>query len=181
MIKTTKTLFIVGLIAVIIGLALTYGFFLVIKQKVEATASKETELAGRESLEAQNRSLKLLLADVKPDIEKLSTRIIGPEGVVSFIEEIESLGKEIRVTTKIESVAIEPNEKLKETHELLKLTVLTQGNWHSVFQFLTMMETLPYKTIIDGVTFNRRSGGEEGAAGGSVWNGSMTLRVLKQK
>jgi len=99
------------------------------------------------------RLAKIELAKNDDFISKIDSYFIPKDGVVTFINEIENLGKSANVSTTISS--IEPvivNEKEKDNFkETLSVKLESVGSWQNVYQFVSLLESTPYGIVIDEV------------------------------
>jgi len=86
-------------------------------------------------------------------ISKIDSYFIPKDGVVTFINEIENLGKSTDVSTTISSIEpliIDVKEK-NSFKETLSVKLEAVGSWKNVYQFVSLLENLPYGIVIDEV------------------------------
>jgi hypothetical protein len=152
--KTKKNIIMAIIINLIIWSAVVFiawDIKLINRQIVSSLASSEKDLKKDESL----RTIKKSLADNAELIGKINSYFVTPDEVVSFIELIENLGKESGVSLSIGSVTTGPDSKNKDDFkEVMKLRLETLGTWRDTYQFLSIIENLPYKETVEQVSLN---------------------------
>jgi hypothetical protein len=123
--------------------------------------------------ESRIRSLRNIITDTEQQRSLLEKHFIGENGVVEFIEAVEDLG--IRTTTEVttSAVSLEPS-KSDTSYEMLKLTFEAVGSWKNVYQFLLLLETLPYHIEITRANLQK-------VTDGPAWKGSFNVVVAKLK
>lgn len=189
-ISHTKKVFFVAVALAVASLAL-YGFlFWEIKTKTEE-AVKIQEDADKDVKREEGLHLaKVSLAKNKEAIEKIDSYFIARDGVVSFIEELESLGKETGVILSIGSVSAEADPKVKDDFkETLRIRLEASGSWENLFYFLSILESLPYRAQIEQMTLSLAGASDKIPFGsetvkrtpgkGEVWKGAFELTILK--
>ncbi len=186
---TKKVLFIT--IALAMTSLLLYGFlFWEIKTKTQDAAKIQEDADKDVKREESLRLAKISLAKNKESIEKIDSYFIARDGVVSFIEELENLGKETGVILSIGSVSAEVDAKVKDDFkETLRIRLEASGSWKDLFYFLSILESLPYRAQIEQMTLSLLGasdkipfGGEAGKrvpGKGEVWRGAFELTILK--
>lgn len=158
-----------------------YVFFTLIKSAVERAYTAEAAIVIQSAKKEQFQLIKSVLSEINPDIRSLSARLVDTEGTIAIIESVESLGRSIGMEAKINSVGVkgaDPKSKdaKNQTTENLLLNFSVSGPWDKVYRFLKIVEHLPYKTSIQNVSLNRISADKV-----SVWNGSFSISILKNK
>jgi len=172
----TKHTQIVGLSAIILfvfSLALLVGMFYVISVAENDLILKQTEIANVRVHEQELNSLVRLVDESNLEREKLSSYLLQEEDVIDFLSLIESLAKDQGVSLDISGLNV---TELNADFEQLSLAVDVKGSRDSVLRILTILETLPYQTLVSSVDII--SSGESGTNG---WSGKFILIVTKQK
>jgi len=178
----------------LLTIAACAGLFLFIRSNVEKATQYENEGEQRLLEEERNRSLTALAEDIKPTVEKLSDRIV-PANTVPFIEMIEALGRESGAKITVDSLVPEStagssgkaNAKNNNSKfESLRISLSAEGSWASVYQFLSLLESLPHKVAITDASLIYAGEAESAdkkstAPGESVWRGAFKFTVLKFK
>ena len=112
------------------------------------------------------------LADVveksKEDRDELDTYFLKTDGIVEFIEKIESLGSSAGITTDIKGVNV-----LGEGSGLLDIQLETKGSLRGTLQFLTLLELLPGALSFEKVFIT-----EFGTDKEKTWEGDFIVHVL---
>jgi Tfp pilus assembly protein PilO len=185
--RMKKICFILVILLVVVA-AGCIGFWLLIRHTVQEIYVAEAAAEEAKVNFQEENALKNLLGEVGPDIQKLNTRIIAPEGTVAFITYIESLARSAGVGITINSVDVKDSTKEleKEKFELLMLTIHAEGAWKEIYTFISMVESLPYKVVIESVGLSQDAFTQSNASGTAqtvshTWKGNIMIKVLKRK
>lgn len=173
------------LVVLVILNLLVVGFYLFflnsIKGRMLETALLREELNLEVLKEDRLKSTKGLALETESQRESLDRYLIGKDSIVDFIKEVEGLGALSGVDLEVNSVGVEGFEIVdgteNKTIELLNLDLSTEGSWRETFYLVSLLESLPYKVSFNRLFLNKDSGFE----GGSLWNGTIGLSVLKIK
>ena len=185
-ILSSKTILILVIILTAILIAANYFFFTSIK-KINAETSmlsnelasyknEQTTLAGRDGL-----------AELPGLIENIDSYSVGKDGVVDFIENVETEARSKGITLLIRSVGTEniggatEEESVGATKEIMRLKLEARGSWRDTMEFVSYIEHLPYKIVLHDVGFSSASEGESSASSSPTWRARVELTVLKQK
>ena len=112
-----------------------------------------------------------LLKETQAKRETLNAFFVASDGVVGFIESVESLGNRAGVAVEITGVSIEAFPTPRRGSELLRLSVRADGDFKSVFYFFMLLESLPAPLEFERVSLE----GSEGA-----WSGIFSFSVVKK-
>lgn len=128
--------------------------------KIDAEAAEENLLSSVKALAANTASLR----------EKLLGFAVPREGVVPFIEFLESTGREVGVSVSIESVstAALPQGTAMES---LRLHVTGKGAWSGVVRLFGLLELLPFETSVEQAVVSSEED--------DLWRLDATVAVLK--
>lgn len=153
-ISSTKNILVI-VIAINICVIAAYGF---VFWRIYTDGRNTSDLVNQASLDFQKnemlRSAKTALAENHDFLSKIDSYFVAPDGVVPFIDRVESLGKQYGIQVSIGSVAVESDPKVKnDFKETLHLKVETVGSWSNIVQFLGALESLPYRISFDQVVF----------------------------
>lgn len=137
------------------------------------------------------RSVKISLDENQDFISQIDTFFIAKDGVVNFINTLERLGQSTGLKINIQSVSVEQGSDPKDFKEGLKLKIETEGSWQDSSRFLSIIENLPYRVVVNSASvilngsseailfkdgeFSRKVGPEE------VWKWTFDITVLKLK
>lgn len=156
--------------------AVAYGaLFAGVKQKNEQISRLVNDIERRAEEERLLVSSKALVAETAPLREKLSNYFVAKDETVSFIGQLETLGRESGVAVAIASVEAAPHDS-SEVAENLRLSVTFAGAWQAVVRYLGLLESLPLEARVEQAALSRAL-----TAGASEWRGDVTLLVLKEK
>jgi len=104
--------------------------------------------------------------------------VLNSERVVGFIEEMENLGRQAGVEESTKAVSATAYAGVDaDKWEALSIAVSTTGSWADTYQFLSLLEHMPYRLEIQRATM----GLDEDEKGRAVWKGDFTFSVLKMK
>lgn len=171
--KNTKTIAILGATIFLVSVAVCAGFWYQVLLHKETLKAHMTEVA---TTKAQKEELAALVRTVQAtadDRASLKTRILGAEGVIDFLTRVEELGAERGVELKTSALTVVPQNEVFET---LQMTITVTGSYDAVLEVLTLIELIPYQSVISHVSISR---GGEGGAGD--WEGVFDLQVTKFK
>jgi hypothetical protein len=169
-------------VLVVIILSVAYLMFSSIRQSNNDTSNTLNDInqfKDREKQIEQNRSL---LTKYQEDIDLVGSYFIAPQGVVPFIENIESYARGVGAEPEVSQLEIVSDSK--DFKESLHLLVTVRGAWSSAFQFLNLFEHLPYYITIKSIRLTK------GAAVASLdtkevvttpWELAIDATVLKLK
>ncbi len=148
-----------------------YGvLFAQVKAKNENTSALlnkiDTETAEANLL----ASTKTLVADTAALREQFRNFSVSQEGVVPFIELLESVGRTVGVSVAIKSVdtAALPGST---TMEMLRVQVTGKGPWSGIVRFFGLLEFLPFEVTLEQAVVSNSEG--------VTWRLDATLTVLK--
>ena len=182
--KTQKILITI----IILNIVAFFSYFLLfssIKEKNQQTSlslnNTELELKKNDRYE----SVRDILSETESERKIIDSYFVNKEKIVDFIESIEGLGKQSGVAVHINSVGEDEGALNTLTLPLLHLSIEAEGDFRSVFTFLSLLENLPFKTVLPRVALERQNP-EQTISGISsskkkvpVWKGSFELSVAK--
>ncbi len=183
--RQTKKVMVGALVAFIVSVSL-YGllFALIFEQKSAADALSAATVAQL-AQKTQFNSLESTAAETAGSRDKLSSYFIQPDGVVPFLNSLQSLGAADNLAIKMSSVSIGEAATSSSLVEEVRVTVQTAGSWSDTYRFLTLLDLMPMPLFIDDADIEKLSGNAGGLGqktrGAEEWQGSFTLRALKLK
>lgn len=122
-----------------------------------------------------------ILAETVDEQQKINSYILSDQDTVSFIEQIENLGKKADVTLEVDSIGTaDLSGKQKDQWGYLTLQISTKGSWAHIFDSMMMLESLPYQVEISNVMVEREPV-DSSKKQPIIWDGHFTLSVLKSK
>lgn len=126
-------------------------------------------------------------------LQELDTYSVAPDGVVPFIDEIESLETISGGSVSIVSVSSDADPKNKnDFKETLKIRLEATGSWNNVTHTLALLESLPYEMNIQEATIGLVSASDKLLFAsstrstripgeGEYWKGTFDISVTKLK
>ncbi len=160
--KTKKI--IVFFAAADVVLALVYGvlFFNVNKKNAE-TAITYSTVYRRTSDETAFIRNKKTLADTEQQRSLLDAYVVTPEKSLSFIEQIENLGK---ITfTEVQVISL---SNPKKAGDLFSLDFTAEGKFENVFRLFSLIEEMPFRLSLKRASMTANTQDE-------TWKGSFTI------
>jgi len=191
--KTKKTLLVTLIINFLVWGA--YGFvFLKIRSQNEYVSNLLNESNNDLKKDETLRAIKTTLTENKQFISHIDSYFVAKDGVVDFIEILESYALKSGVALTIGAVSVEQDPKVKvDFKEVLRLKVDASGSWENITRFLSVIENMPYVTDINMVSLSRNGGinglnfdGQDETNNASnlverSWKGYFEFTVLKLK
>lgn len=155
--------------------------FLSFNKTVKGLKSLSEEVLQENSKKEQVSNLISDFAKSKEDIDFVSSSLVSSGGEVSIIEYIEGLAKQMGLNIEISSVLIEKENELTPNNlSNLVLNIKVSGNWRQVFNFLGLLESIPYKISIDKMSFVYTNDGDKSKEKIGLWEGVFTVKILKK-
>ncbi len=148
-------------------------FFWELKGKNERVSDLINKIELQAKQEQTLSSVKALVGDTVTLREKLNRYFVPQESVVSFIEELEGMGRRSGVAVQLDSVeevAIVADKKSGG----LRLMMHFSGSWANVVRYVGLLELLPIEGRLERVTVS--SNAEEGGWRGDAVFEALTLR-----
>ena len=157
------------------ALALCVFLFLEVKKKNERVSVLVNEISLRSKQDSAFRSVKAVVGETADLREKVNSYFVGRDGVSTFLELVESIGRESGADVSIKSVDLLASPD-STAHATLSLSVESIGAWGIQLQFLSLVELLPFEVRVDRVSFSETVEKENGFP---VWVGAISFKVLK--
>lgn len=146
------------------------GYFAIKKNTATLATLAQTAATDTQKDETLH-TIKSSLSENQGFIGEINSFFIPSDGVVGFINTLESLGKSTGVTLSVSSVdvgTVAPGDFKEPLH----LRLETEGSWAHNYYFLSTLENLPYVLTINSATYTLSS-----AADSILFKGSATSRI----
>jgi|GEM_PF-2798846 len=170
----------ISLIAATLAFVVAGGIFFYFYRTIGSVNAHIGELTAQvtqnSKKEEQLRSLKALFADTASQRGAVDTYFIGQDGVVPFLERLETLGKETGVDLEVSSVSVEKSDAPQAVLEKVPLTLSIAGSFTAVMRFINLLEKIP---IPGELTLARLDRAESGKT--FIWKASITGSFSKIK
>jgi hypothetical protein len=178
------TLVVLGII--VLGfLGIYYFVYRDIKTKNEHISSLTQQLDFQSGRQEYLLSTQRMIQNLNSDMEKINNSIIGTDGDVTFIEDLENRAKNNGLEIEIESLAVEEDKAFSASGvTTLKLKAKTKGNWSGTYTFLSTLESLPFKIKVNNFALKNDTSSlsPEGVQVYSpIWQSSFEITALKYK
>lgn len=149
------------------------AYFLIRRQTIVqaihyVNASKE--LANEDIIKQKEQELKKIHDDTEEQRSGLSSRLIKEDKAVTFIEMVEKVGTESNTKLELGSIT--------SSAGLLKANINVIGSWANVMTALTLLENLPFSSVISDVDLGTSAvSGKEA----KVWSLNLSIEALTTK
>ncbi len=142
--------------------------------------------------DADLRAIKKSLEENDEKMRTLDSFFVPSDGVVDFIETLESIGERSGVELAIGTLSTEVNTKNpNDFKELLRLRLEATGSWGEVYGFLYRLESLPYHIVLENTALTLSASGENiffvagvtqrTPSANEEWKGYFDVTVSKMK
>jgi hypothetical protein len=113
--------------------------------------------------------------EIEPLAAILRSALVPADGVIRFIETLETVARSTLVELNIQSVDVSAGDSSES--EIISVDLSARGSFESVIRTIEILENMPVARTMARVRFERVSfEGEQGE-----WRASVMLRALKQK
>lgn len=166
--KIKRLLFLFFLIdAILFGV---YGYlYYVVDSKNKETAAlyivSHQAASEKEKIQGLIRTLK----DTEKDRNKLSGYFVTKINAVTFIEQIEKIGKDAGIDLSVNSVS----DGAKDSGTI-QLSFSAAGNFPDMYRLIALIESMPYKATLKKVDVQAASDSKEG---GKNWKGNFIVSL----
>jgi hypothetical protein len=185
--KTTKRIFLLLILLNLAAGSLVAGAFILIRRENQQAASFLSEVEEATKIEGNLKSIKAIMLDTEKKRASLDSYFIHDKDLITFLDEMNTLGKSAGVELSVQSVDIDVSSEKALFTEALKLSLQTKAAWPDTYHFLSLLETLPFKVSFEQVSINHESDESVTPAGAKakpkniLWDGTFTLRILKMR
>lgn len=173
--KRTKTVGIIGAIALLGGIAVFVGLLYAVSVRQVSLLELVQEQSEAEAKRTQLTALADLVIDTKEDRDMLASRVVTESSVIDFLSLIEETARGQGLEIETKSLNVRPfNEN--EIFELLTLTTEVQGALDGVLVMIALFESLPFQVTILNVSLDNVAGDNIGTR----WRGTFNIEVTKR-
>jgi hypothetical protein len=176
--KRSTVILSIAFISAFCSVALSLFFLYSIYDKSASLTLLEENLAAAEQQQNGSVAMKHLLSDTKEERTKLETYFIGKDGIVSFIESVESLGKLVNAKVSVNSIGVDQGNG-GNMFEYVTMNATAEGNFSNLFWFLSLVEHMPLKLEVSKVSLDDISPGFQKKD--KQWRLTFVLEALKLK
>ncbi len=133
-------------------------------------AEVEHRLGDARSREATSRTTRQLLADTLQERTRLEGASVASDGAAALIETLEKDANAAGISFEIGAVSVALRDG---PLDMLKVSMRAEGTFATVMRALSLVETIPYVSTVDTVTFERSDRG--------VWSSIINISVMMRK
>ena len=169
---------------------LLFGAIFALFQNIKNENENASKLQNSIDLSTkQNQYVTLLqrsLQNSNGDIVKVNNSILGSDGDVAFIEQLETVAKDNGLAVIINSLSVEDIPNVTSDNLIsLKIRTSVQGSWMGMVTFLTKLESLPFVMRVEKFDLTNSSDNPIGlstpASSAQNWQATIEIRVLQYK
>lgn len=143
----------IRIIITTIGVLILFGvyatFFILIKNKNNEISTLQNQVDIEVRKDGRLHSIKQLITDLDKDLKQIDTYFVSSDGVVDFLESLETLGSIADVSVRVNSVSVDETIDDSLPYEVLKIEFVSRGTWGSIVQLISLLETLSLGITID--------------------------------
>jgi hypothetical protein len=164
--KTKRLLISFSLLNVALLGVCGYAFFFVQTKTIETAALYDishTHASDKEKTQALARTLK----ETEKDRRVLSEYFVSKTSAVTFIEQIENIGKNAGVSLKVSSVSDEAKGSGG-----VQLSFSANGPFPEMYRLIALIESMPYKVTVKRANIQKMEG-----QGSVVWSGDFAVTL----
>ena len=183
--NSTKNVLIFMVCATTVVLVFDIYIFIILSSKNGGVVSLADQIKSVLEERKKQEILDTIIKDNKISIDKVISYFVTGDKVVSFIESIDTISKQSFVSANIDNIQTEDfpssNSGTSTTDNLSKMqklhiTIKVEGSWGDLYKFLALLETIPYKTTIDSVSFNKNGVSKD--TPGFPWSSQFILTAI---
>jgi len=179
--SSTKSKLIINGVGLVLVAGLYVGLWYWADYMSGTLVEKQTETSDSEDTPTDIGEVKRALAATEDIQTQTRGYILSNDDIVVFIERLESLAREagLEQTTDAVSDVAYPGMSAALWGGL-QVVMSTKGSWADTYQFLSILENIPYKShLVQSVIEHDTSPGDKEEVPG--WRGEFTIKVLKRK
>lgn len=120
-------------------------------------------------------SLEKSLHDAAISRLTVDSYFLPAKGTVSFVEFVESLGRVAGTKVSIKSIGVDEGGA-EDFKDVLSVAVDVYGNWNSLMNFLSLIESAPYHVDISSADIDKSA-----TKSSNEWHALVTVKVLQLK
>ncbi len=172
--SNTQIRTIVATLGVVVFLGAYSTLFIVIKNKNNHISALKNQVDLEIRKDQRLNSVKQLMSDLNIELKKIDTYFISKNGVVNFLEKLESLGSVSNTYISVNSVSVNENKNNNLPYEFLRVEFSSRGSWNSIVKLISLVETLHFGVTIERIQLER-------LPNSGFWQMNIGLTVLKLK
>lgn len=100
------------------------------------------------------RSVRTIQSNAAEDIRAFDSLVLNSDKLVPLIENLEETGRVLGLSTNILSVE-KTEDKESPEPDIIRIIIEAQGSWAKTIFFLRAIESLPYRTMIEGSNLSK--------------------------
>ncbi len=169
--RTTILAITVGVLT-IVACSVYLFFFFKIKNINNEISLLQNQLDIEIRQDQRLRSVRQLLQELEGEFNEIDSYFVSSDGVVNFLETLESLGDEVQASVDVNAVDVLTPSGAQTPYEELEIRFASRGSWNALVQLISLLETLSF-----GITFKRVQ--LERIPDSFLWQANVEFTVLK--
>lgn len=183
--KKEKEILIISTTLAVIGVLICIFVFSTLKNKEQKVYDVMRQIDDYSAEKINLSSVKARIEETSAKRDKLDSYFVAKDGVVSFLNYIQSLVPSDNLNVKILSVGIVPADgKTKDVFDAVNVEVIATGLWGDVAKFAGSLETIPYQVSVQRANLEYGEFSENASTNAPLpkkWRGTFHFSVLKIK
>ena len=185
----TITGVLIGLGVGVGALFVLYGFiFLKVNNNNTNTITLNQEIYLESEKQIRTMETKRSVTESAALLKQVSDLFVETDKIPDFLGIVESFASKTKTVVVVRDVSRSvPSSLVSSSTEFLVVSVSSRGRFQGVYQFLRLIETLPYGVYVDSVSLSQ--GGFVGGAGSQggnssrvpEWLGDISFRLAIKK
>lgn len=161
-------------------LGLSWG----VRHTQASIATLADAISASSTHQASDVSLKRRVEDTQQERAEVQAHFVAVSDLVPFLEQIEDLAQKAGVSSKVAAVS-EATRPLSDigapkgknaTYGVISITISFEGAWAQTYQFVSLIEHMPYASRIEHVELAQVPATREKPAG---WEGLIVFTIAK--
>jgi Tfp pilus assembly protein PilO len=164
------------ILIIVCNIAALVGYYLLfqyIKTQSVLAASLSNVIDLGQQKNSHLNALRSVVKDTEGKYQQLVTLFLPSDLAISFIEQIETLGKNSGLVLKTNSISSAVDT---DTAKIFQMQIETTGSWNNTMYFLNQLENLPYNIYVRGLSLSKQSGVNEK---NSLWSAKFDISVTE--
>jgi hypothetical protein len=155
--KKTNTIVLISLIFSVCSVCALVWVLYTVTRAEQSLRERIAIIADTRAKERAYKDLALQVENTKAQRTTLGSFVLTEEGTGAFLTEIERLGVLQGVTLTTNTLKVVTKKDLPDT---LQVQFAIVGGEQAVRKMLTILETLPYHSVVSSLTLTKETGGQ---------------------
>lgn len=167
--KSIKNIFILIIVLNVVALSVYVVLFYNIKSQTEVSSELSSTLAINTSRNQRLNEIEKTIKTIEDRAKTLEQYVLEEDNIVVLLSLLEDAARSKGVVISAE---ITSSQVAKDT--VLSFSYTVNGGWAEVYDFIALVENLPYTTNVKGVTLRKTGSSDLGG----IWSGAIKFSVV---